>query len=828
MTRQQIDTLNQVANAPGRKVKFTVFRNTAGIMAKRLSLAADGSLVKQTAARMKQGTAETVTSALADLAALLPALDQHEALGLGICDLAPVQIVKEIALPQHPGAVARTQDYFHFPAGPALVYFDGDTAAGMDGLAAAITKALPSFATAEKLAVFSTSAGVYRIGEAEPVAQSKGIHLYTTVLEGEDIPRFGKVLCQRLWLAGHGHIEISKSGAMLVRQIIDGLVFASERIIFEASPVLGKGLERRPPAPVYVAGESLDTSLCADLTGEELVQYHQLVAQAKKEKESEAAKIHAAWLHARGQSIAEARNIPYAQAVAVAEKAAAGMKLEDDFILCFQKFGEVAVADVVADLQKYDGQSLHDPLEWDYKSPYCAIFYANDGEPPVVSSRAHGGQTFVMEGTLARSRLAAAAEAEANEPAEPPPAPKPWEGITDRDVAGAIDGSLLEPMVRILASVTKPPLPMGIALPKALALAGTALSQPIDFDRKTEKRRGIDLARNVIDTAGGQTLNVMACIVYPSGECKDIGNLPSRLAHDEGVGIGHAGSAEGLADAFIENGAGLLTISELGPYLDPKKWQHAATGFLTSAWNQHQVKVVLSLRNGEPRDVRYCAPNVAANVQPEVLADLADPLLMDSGFLNRFLFTYSNTPASRRPNTDPINIEPLRRAFKAYRRMQVRVQVPQNYLQDVLDEFLTHNAPMPGLFNRLINEYGPRFAFMLAVDPNRPQTLTITEDHWRRAGILVRWFYGMACRALEGVGEDRYVRRRETRLERMLAWIRKHPKGVSKKYFTLAFHKGTDAADRDKALRELEDRGQILIQKIGNKFMLKPVLEGEQ
>jgi len=429
---------------------------------------------------------------------------------------------------------------------------------------------------------------------------------------------------------------------------------------------------------------------------------------------------------------------------------------------------------------------------------------------------------------IRRQQAAEQAEAEAAdievEP-EPPAAPKPWEGITERQIAEAIDGTLLEPMVRVLSSVTKPPLPMGIALPKAIALAGCALAQPVEFDHKTEERRGIELARNVIETAGGQTLNVMACIVYPSGECKDIGNIPATLTHSEGVNIGNAGSAEGLADAYIGNGAGMFIINELQPYLDPKKWQHAATGLLTSGWNQHQIKVVLSRRNGEPRDVRYCAPSVIANVQPQVLAEMADPLLLDSGFLNRFLFTFSDAPTSRRPNTDPISLEPLRRAFKAYRRMQVRVRVPQDYLQNVLDEFLTHDAPLAGHYNRLVNEYGPRLAFMLAVDPNRPHALEITQDHWDRAAVLLRWFFAHACRALEGIGVDRYVRKMESRLARMRAWIEKHPNGIQKRFFTLAFCKGSSAADRDRDLHELEERGQIFIHKTGGKTILKPVKE---
>lgn len=380
-------------------VPFTIFRNAKGLMAKNLTLAPDGSLVKKSAAAMTDGTAETATATLAGLAKLLPTLDQRAALGLGICDRAPVQVVTAAALANHPEGVSRTQENFHFPNGPAGLYFDGDTGAGQDELIEAITQVMPTFAKAEKLVVFSTSAGVHRIGEDKPVARSKGLHLYTTVLDGSDIPRFGKVLCQRLWLAGFGHMEISKAGCLLVRQIIDAATFAPERIIFESAPVLGEGLERRPPAPVYMAGCPLDTSLCPDLTAGEEREYERLVAEARADKESEAQPIRDAWLLARGKAISKARNISYADARKIAIKAAEGMELDGDFLLNFQSFGEVAVADVVKDaesLDKYDKAILHDPLEPDYKSPFCAILYANGGTDPLVYSQAHGGQKFKL------------------------------------------------------------------------------------------------------------------------------------------------------------------------------------------------------------------------------------------------------------------------------------------------------------------------------------------------------------------------------------------------------------------------------------------------
>lgn len=414
-------------------------------------------------------------------------------------------------------------------------------------------------------------------------------------------------------------------------------------------------------------------------------------------------------------------------------------------------------------------------------------------------------------------------EGEVEVEAEPPAAPRPWQTVTDRHAAAAIAGTRLETMVQVLAAVTVPPLPLRITLPKAIALAGCALAQPLEHDRKTEERRGLDLARNVISTAGGQLCNIWACIVGPSGCGKDVGNLPFRIALEHGVAIGHAGSAEGLADAYTTNGAGLMVVSELQPYLDPRSWQHKATGFLTQAWNQCQAKIVLSNRNGEPRDIRYCAPSLIAAVQPAVLAATGDTLLMDSGFLPRFVFSYLPEIQSWRPNTSPVDLAPLSSSFRAYRRMQAgRIAVPPGYLQDVMDELLDNDAPIPGHYNRLINEIGPRLAVMLAADPNRPHTVEITADHWQRVAVLVRWFYGMAEAVLATIGEGAHVKKMEDRLDRMLSWIKKHPNGVSKRHFSRSFHRGSTADERDKDLRELQDRGLISIAAIGQKTMLRP------
>lgn len=169
---------------------------------------------------------------------------------------------------------------------------------------------------------------------------------------------------------------------------------------------------------------------------------------------------------------------------------------------------------------------------------------------------------------------------------------KPWQEVRSSDVREAIRGTGIERIVNALASVTRPPLPLEITLPKALALAGTALSQPCtrDWNKETDEwgnpKQGAALLRLGIRTAGGQACNVWAMTVADSGTGKDIGGLPARLASRRKWLIGSSGSAEGLKDAFAETGSGLLIVSELGPFLNPKRWQHSCTEFLVSAFNQ--------------------------------------------------------------------------------------------------------------------------------------------------------------------------------------------------------------------------------------------------
>ena len=231
-------------------------------------------------------------------------------------------------------------------------------------------------------------------------------------------------------------------------------------------------------------------------------------------------------------------------------------------------------------------------------------------------------------------------------------AESPWRKMTDGDVLKAIDGTLFGRLCRYFCSVSEPALPVAVGIAKSLTLCGAALSRPRSVSPTAmEKMRaqgniagqiGIGPLRglNMIDTGGGQIPNFYSILVAPSSSGKDIGGLLEQLAVRHNWYIGDAGSAEGLADAFIKMPNGILSISELQPWLDVKCWQHNAVPFLTKSFNKGFFKSSFSSRGGHGniRAADYCYPNILACVQPDVLRKIADKSDLENGFLGRFLF----------------------------------------------------------------------------------------------------------------------------------------------------------------------------------------------
>jgi putative DNA primase/helicase len=243
------------------------------------------------------------------------------------------------------------------------------------------------------------SAGVHREGEAPKAG--RGFHLYFAVRDAADIPRFGKTLVKRLWLAGHGFIAVSSAGSFLVRSVIDGAVFDGERLDFVGKPAVGPGLAYTPPEATYHAGGWLDTRSLPDLDETEEQQLAALIAQAKQAREADRRAQRARWEETHVRAMV-GRGVPEPEARAQTRQIPADGKPGDlyrDWPLVFATLGFATVGDVLANPARYDGAALADPLEGVDYGRTTAKFFANVGGKPCIHSHAHGGARYFLKAT---------------------------------------------------------------------------------------------------------------------------------------------------------------------------------------------------------------------------------------------------------------------------------------------------------------------------------------------------------------------------------------------------------------------------------------------
>jgi hypothetical protein len=257
------------------KVPFTLFDGD-GPNTKIMSLNPDGTLNKKTTMNFT-GTARKVAGTLSEIAtvldklpsnfAIMSAVSRHDAVKVGAADY-----LKD-------GEIARSKDEFSFEDGPGLLYFDYDADNvgqhySPDELIELIdTTAARGIAKAERIQRLSTSAGV-RTADGRLVSnKNPGCHIAMVVEDATDIPRIGKLIHDKLTLAGHGYCILSRSGSILHRSPSDASIYQETRMMYEAAPVLKDGLVQDKRSTELVDGiPCWDTKEIPDLSPAEQVQ----------------------------------------------------------------------------------------------------------------------------------------------------------------------------------------------------------------------------------------------------------------------------------------------------------------------------------------------------------------------------------------------------------------------------------------------------------------------------------------------------------------------------------------------------------------------------
>ena len=367
-----------------------------------------GQLVDGIAERREFPTMNAFVDALAGLVA-------NQALTFGVTSHDRARIVAQDAVarttdPTLP-VIARTRDHFAYPAGRAVFMIDFDprkdaeTIYTNDELLALLYGICPAMQGAPHAVTSTASSFIYN-GDDQVIGQ-KGRRIYVAVANGRDITRAGAVLFKRLQLAGLGHIEISKSGQLLERSIIDACVYQPERLDFAGgADCVAPLTQRRPQALLFNpdAGEMDTRTALPDLTAGEEAKRREIVGVLKAAAKPQSVEARGKWAEEQvGRLLAKTGDTPVSnpkragKLLEVYRNAAEHHDLFGEFELAMADGRLVTVGEILAEPDRYHGKRCADPLEPTYGNDN-RIAYLNlrAAGTPYIYSHAHHGVRYYL------------------------------------------------------------------------------------------------------------------------------------------------------------------------------------------------------------------------------------------------------------------------------------------------------------------------------------------------------------------------------------------------------------------------------------------------
>ena len=388
----------------------TIIESTA-VLTKTYKLV-DGKPTQETSANMAQGAATVKAfNTVHELAAILKGLKTNQAMSWGVVKNAhPEQSIQVLSRKKYEeqgrpkNAVARTNDFFEWGASGGVMMLDFDfkgDAMPKDQIMQTLYSIMPKLQESAFIWWCSSSSFIYN-GDTQH-SGLKGQRIYILVKDASDIERAGKVLFERLWLAGHGHFEISKAGSLLTRSIIDSSVWQPNRLDFISGANCIAPVQQKRPEPDIHDGAHLDTAIVLkDLTAAEQAQVAALKEKAKAKISPEADAARHLYIEATAhkslkvQRISNPSKEQVEQAKGTVKRAIKSDVLASDFVLYLDDMSAVTVGEILSNPNKYNDKLTKDPLEPDYDGGRTVgRLYLLDGKPN-LHSQAHGGKNYKL------------------------------------------------------------------------------------------------------------------------------------------------------------------------------------------------------------------------------------------------------------------------------------------------------------------------------------------------------------------------------------------------------------------------------------------------
>jgi hypothetical protein len=406
--------------------EMTQFAKTGGALTKVISLNGDGSVHSDSSeCRMSSGRARRlVLPDMGELAGTIEQFEARHALGLGrlrpdLADQVRIATKQRLNGAARPGLISRTANNVIFAQGCAApVLFDHDSKgmpaeiaeriAGLGGFEPALLTVMPALSGAARLFRASTSAGLYRSDTGERLPGSSGAHGYCVARDGADIDRFLRALHCRCWLAGLGWYTLGAAGQLLERSIVDRMVGAPERLVFEGPPTLVSPLAQDAAArePIVHDGALLDTlAVMPPLSIAEQTRLRELRARVARALEGEAARVRERHVDEQSEKLARRTKRTVEAARRVIEKQCQGVLLPDiELQFDDERLAGKTVADVLTNPNRYVGETLADPQEGvEYGRGKAKILRRPDGSL-LIHSFAHGRTVYELKIDLGMAR----------------------------------------------------------------------------------------------------------------------------------------------------------------------------------------------------------------------------------------------------------------------------------------------------------------------------------------------------------------------------------------------------------------------------------------
>ncbi|MGZ8945022.1 MAG: hypothetical protein ACXW1W_06295 [Methylococcaceae bacterium] len=376
-------------------------------LSKSFALLTDGSLQKNNAGQLAEGTYETLTfKNVTEFAEFLPTLKNNEALSYG----RPVQTSGKLMSKQRKAdtkdteTITRSRECFDWPKGAAVFLGDSDPAPGAiasttEQIRSTLCEVMPELADVPMILWHSASSHIYNKNTEVALKGAGGVRVYIVVADGRDIPRFGDVLFKQLWLKGHGFYVCSKSGALLPRSLLDASVWQPERLDFAAGAYIAEHelIEQRRPAPQIFNpdAEPFNTSSIPDLSNEEKEQLVGIQTAEREVIKPEQRAVREKWINDRLEGVTDEKDREYK--LSILENAVLHRKLFADYELIARDGSRVTVGEIMDNPDKWHNQYLKDPLEPDYNGgSNVSWLNLKSGGKPYLHSHAHGGTTYTL------------------------------------------------------------------------------------------------------------------------------------------------------------------------------------------------------------------------------------------------------------------------------------------------------------------------------------------------------------------------------------------------------------------------------------------------